>query len=144
MCKTMLSELRAYFIASPCAFVYWGRKITFKMKFMNCENITFTPIIIPNVFCQGLLTLDVLSVLQCYMPQCVHYFGLYHWSVMPCLAILDLRPVSLSSGHPKWEPILLHLSDSFTVYLTWKGRLPISFFSPEGKRIPRNCFGFIC
>lgn len=116
MCKTILSELQAYFTASlSCFCALKQKKITFKTKFMNCENITFTPIIIPDVFCQGLLALDVLLVLQCYMPQCVHYFGLYHWSIMPCLAILDLSPVSLSSGHPKWEPILLHLSDSFTV-----------------------------
>lgn len=47
------------------------------MKFMNCENITFTPIIIPNVFCQALLALDVLSVLQCFMLQICALF----WAV---------------------------------------------------------------
>lgn len=108
------------------------------MKFMNCENITFTPIIIPNVFCQALLALDVLSVCNVLCPYVCIILGCLTDPSCPAWLflswVLSASPLDIPNEN---QFCFIWVIPSQYSWHKRKG-LPISFFSPEGKRKPKK------
>lgn len=115
MCKTIPYELQAYFSASLLCFCVLRqkkkKKITFKKKFMNCENITFIPPIILNFFLSRFTGFRcTLCPEMLYTPMCALFWVIslichaqlgYSWSES-CQPLLWTSQMRTNSASFEW------------------------------------------